>query len=195
MKAVFLDIETTGLDATQHCPLELAFCIYDLMAKQKRVICSEVIALSKADWDKSDQESLKVNGFTWEKVLKGKPLGEVKKQVVQFFQQEDIQRGKAFFICQNPSFDRAFFHHILPVYEQEAMQLPYHWLDLASMYYATRLNEGGAFPLSLSKDSIAAHYGLPAEERPHSALNGVMHLIDCYLKVIKSLPPERGGSS
>ncbi len=34
--------------------------------------------------------------------------------------------------------------------------------------------------LELSKDKIAKFYNLPPEEKPHRALRGVEHLIECY---------------
>jgi DNA polymerase-3 subunit epsilon/oligoribonuclease len=39
--------------------------------------------------------------------------------------------------------------------------------------------------MSLSKDAIAARLGLPPEEKPHRALNGVAHLLACYRHFMK----------
>jgi DNA polymerase-3 subunit epsilon/oligoribonuclease len=38
--------------------------------------------------------------------------------------------------------------------------------------------------LQFSKDAIASHYHLPAEEKPHRAMNGVNHLFICYQAVV-----------
>ena len=39
--------------------------------------------------------------------------------------------------------------------------------------------------VNLSKNTIARHYGMPPEEMPHCAINGVNHLIDCYSAVLE----------
>ena len=38
--------------------------------------------------------------------------------------------------------------------------------------------------MNLSKNSIAQQFQLPIEEMPHSALNGVNHLLLCYRTVV-----------
>ena len=77
-----------------------------------------------------------------------------------------IERGKAVFICQNPGFDRAFFTQVVGVYTQERLNWPYHWLDLASMYwtavYHKLASQHLSLPekMSLSKNDIAKEYSL-----------------------------------
>lgn len=101
-------------------------------------------------------------------------------------------RGSAVFICQNPAFDRGFFNLLVDVYVQELLNWPYHWLDLASMFWANIFvkarNSGIPLPdkISLSKNDIAKYYDLPPEENPHKAMRGVDHLILCYRKVLIS---------
>ena len=91
---------------------------------------------------------------------------------------------------QNPSFDRAFFAQIIDPDLQEKLLWPYHWLDLASMYWAKALTkektEANKMPwvTGLSKDKIATVYKLPAEGKPHRAMNGVDHLILCYEVIV-----------
>ena len=38
--------------------------------------------------------------------------------------------------------------------------------------------------MNLSKNAIAQRFQLPIEETPHSALNGVNHLLLCYRTVV-----------
>ena len=51
------------------------------------------------------------------------------------FARNKIKRGEAVFICQNPYFDRAFFAQLIDPDTQEKNLWPYHWLDLASMFW------------------------------------------------------------
>jgi oligoribonuclease len=187
---IFLDTETNGLDPKTHKVLELAFKIVDLSSGALKEEYQTILTHSAQDWAKSDPESLKINGFHWDEIQKGKTLHDASQEIIRCFKKWNIQRKKGVFICQNPSFDRAFFSQIIDANIQEEMNWPYHWLDLASMHWAILLDKAkmkqGRFPweVGLSKDSIATYYGLPAEEKPHRAMNGVSHLLLCYGAVV-----------
>lgn len=190
MLGIFLDIETTGLDPTKHCVIDIAFKIVDLSSGELKSSFSSVVKQSDDAWSKADPTSIQINGYTWEQVSQGKDPRLIGQEIIQLFSQLPIERGKAVFICQNPAFDRGFFSHLVDVYTQEKLNWPYHWLDLASMYWAMfyqkTLREGNRFPekMSLSKNDIARAYNLPAEVDPHRALNGVDHLLLCYKAVL-----------
>src|SRR5262249_43527499 len=115
---------------------------------------------------------------------------QVGQQIIHLFSQLKIERGRAVFICQNPAFDRGFFTQLVDIYTQDRLHWPYHWLDLASMYWASIeqkcLQQQAPFPerINLSKNEIARAYNLPPEVEPHRALNGVHHLIACYQAVL-----------
>jgi oligoribonuclease len=190
MLGIFLDMETTGLDPLLHRSLEIAIKIYSLKTGQLRGSYEQVIRQSPDVWNKSDPISLKVNGFTWEMVCGGAPEAEVSREIVQLLNSQGVKRGQAVFIGQNSSFDRGFFGQLVSVYEQEKHDWPYHWLDLASMFWAIRMREhhhnGRALPdeRSLSKNEIAKSYAIVPEAMPHRAMNGVEHLIQCYNAVV-----------
>ena len=186
MLAIFLDIETTGLDPFRHRPIEIAVKIFDVNTGEKKGEYQSVIRQSRENWDESDPKSIEVNGFTWDLIQIGLENGQVGKDIESFFENAGVVRGEAVFICQNPAFDRAFFGHIVSVYRQEDLNWPYHWLDLASMYWSKVAQEGKEFPgeMKLSKNAIAREYGIAPEEQPHRAMNGVDHLILCYQKVL-----------
>ncbi|MCB1135650.1 MAG: 3'-5' exonuclease [Chlamydiia bacterium] len=194
MKGIFLDLETSGLDSRRHRVLEIAFKIIDLATGEELAAYHSVVKQGEAAWKGRDRESIRINGMSWDRVQTGKPEEEVCRDVIAVMQEQDIQRGKAVFICQNPSFDRAFFAQIVDTYEQERLLWPYHWLDFASMYWVLRIDEArsgqNSFPkhLQLSKDAIAQHYKLPPEQRPHQAMNGVDHLILCYKATVGLVP-------
>lgn len=185
MKAIFLDIETTGLDSCKHCVVDIAFKIFDLTTSKEVVAYQSLIKQSKECWEKRDPMSIEINGFTWEMVQQGKECEVVAKEITEILNGVGVKRGEAVYICQNPAFDRAFFNQIIEVYTQESFLWPYHWLDLASMYWVS-LIRGGKMPekVELSKNAIAESFNLPIEKRPHTANSGVDHLIECYQAVL-----------
>jgi oligoribonuclease len=187
---IFLDTETNGLNPKIHKILEIAYKIVDLENGELKEEYQTVIANPIEAWEKSDQESLRINGFTWDEVSKGKTPRQVSQQIIDSFTRLGIRRKKAVFICQNPSFDRVFFSQLIDPDTQELLQWPYHWLDLASMYWALSLVKAkeskGPFPweTGLSKDTIAAQYKLASEAKPHRAMNGASHLLLCYEAIV-----------
>lgn len=190
MIGVFLDTETNGLNSQIHKILEIAFQIVDLTNGEFKEEYQTLIAQSIEAWEKSDQESLRINGFTWNEVSKGRTPRHVSQTIIDIFTRHGIRRKKAVFICQNPSFDRVFFSQLIDPDTQELLSWPYHWLDLASMYWALSMNKAksklGPLPweTGFSKDLIAQQYQLPGEEKPHRAMNGVRHLLLCYQAVV-----------
>lgn len=192
MLAIFLDLETTGLDSTKHNVLEIAFKILDLPTNEWKAEYQSIVKLDWDLWEKRDPLSIEINGFKFDYLTTGKELNIVREDIIDIFTKVGVERGKAVFICQNPAFDRGFFAHIIDVYTQERKHWPYHWLDLASMYWTVRIQDcqqkGIPFPkeIIISKDEIAKHYQLPPEAHPHKAMNGVNHLIQCYQAVLKA---------
>lgn len=188
MLGIFLDSETNGLNPQEHKIIEIAFKIIDLLSGELKASYQSIICQPFEEWQKSDPNSLKINCFTWEEVAKGKELERVAEEVIALFIQWKIKRGSSVFICQNPSFDRAFFSQIININIQEQSQWPYHWLDLASMYWVESIKKGNQnlypWKTGISKDCIAAAYHLLPEEKPHRAINGVNHLLLCYESVV-----------
>lgn len=186
MLAIFLDTETNGLNFFTHRVLEIACKVMDVQTGESICEFNKLISPTKNEWSLSDPASLEVNGFTWEEVSQGEPAEAVGKDLQALFEAHDLKRGKAIFVCQNPSFDRFFFSQLIGPDTQEELLFPYHWLDLASMFWTRALSDTTTLPwdVGCSKDKIAAFYNLPPEEKPHRALNGVLHLIACYEQII-----------
>lgn len=184
MIGIFLDLETNGLDPYIHTVLDIAFCFMSLPDLKELVSFDQRISPPLSLWNQSDENSLKVNGLSWDECQKGNPLSTVAQEVIALFEKYKINRNNGIFICQNPSFDRAFFNQIIPSYEQEKRQWPYHWLDLASMFWAQHSLDSAFTLNTLSKDAIAHFYSLLPERKPHKAIHGVQHLIECYRAVM-----------
>jgi len=190
MLGIFLDTETNGLNPRKHKIIEIAFQIVDVLTGDVKEKFSSLISLSEEEWARSDPVSLNVNGFTWEEARQGATASLVGTEIQEIFLKHQIRRGEAVFICQNPSFDRIFFAQLIDTDTQEKLLWPYHWLDLASMYWANAIRKGalgqGNYPweTGLSKDKIATAHSLPREKQPHRAMNGVEHLLLCYKAVV-----------
>ncbi|PCI74940.1 DNA polymerase III subunit epsilon [Candidatus Aerophobetes bacterium] len=186
MLGIFLDIEANGLDMDIHKPLSIAIKIVNLTTGSHLAFLESMINISSADWERSSPESLNINGIKKDMLQEAPTIENVKANIVQLFTKLSIDRKTAVFICQNPSFDRAFFHKIISATEQEAAQWPYHWLDLASMFWSKQMAKAPPFPwdFGISKNSIAATYHLSKETLPHTAMGGVDHLIKCYQAVV-----------
>lgn len=190
MLGIFLDSETNGLNSQKHRIVEIAFQIVDVLNGQVKDSFEALISTTLEEWRESDPQSLQVNGFTWEEICKGTSASIIGTKIQETFTRNSIKRQEAVFICQNPSFDRVFFSQLVNPDLQEKLLWPYHWLDLASMYWVESLKRGanglGNYPweTGFSKDKIAISHSLPREERPHRAMNGVNHLLLCYKAVV-----------
>lgn len=185
MLLIFLDSETTGLNPEKHRIVEIAFRIFDSAVKKFVVSYDALLSQPEEVWDRADPQSLEINGLTWDTNLKGKTEERVAAEVIEIFNHAHLKEQGGVFIGQNPSFDRAFFSQIIPIEVQEEYHWPYHWLDLASMYFAKKQLQDPTILMKmqesdLSKDKIAHTLGLSKEARPHRAMNGVNHLISCY---------------
>ena len=179
MLLIFLDSETTGLDSNKHRVIEIAFKIYD--SEKNRIVVSyeAVINQPASVLAEADPRSMQINGFTEELILTGKSERAVSAEIINDFNRSGIGGGSAVFICQNPSFDRIYFNQLVSVDMQTEFSWPYHWLDLASMFWVERK---GRFQKEseISKNAIAKSLGLGREPDPHRAMNGVTHLMECY---------------
>ena len=190
MLGIFLDTETNGLNAFKHKVVEIAFKIVDILSGEVLISYQSILKLTQDAWDLSDPASLHINGFTYEELSQGKMPIVVAQEIQSIFKKNNIQRGSSVFICQNPSFDRSFFSQLIAPELQEELNWPYHWLDLASMYWVVALQRGKRDPslwpwvTGISKNKIATVYHLSEEKMPHRAMNGVDHLILCYQAVV-----------
>ncbi len=185
MIGIFLDTETNGLNPYKHRTIEIAIKAVNLLNGEIIDSYESTIFQPEEVWERSDPKSLEVNGFTWEMISDSKMEEDVAQEIINFFDKHKLRRKMACFICQNPSFDRVFFSQLIPPERQNRMGWPYHWLDLASMFFSLALKKS-LYPweIGLSKNAIAEHLNLPIEPIPHRAMNGVNHLLSCYSELV-----------
>ena len=187
MIGIFLDIETLGLDPFLHMPIEIAIKIVDLYTGQELSSYETLLQVSEKEWGEKDDFAVNIHQRTKDMLDTGVSRDRAGQDIQELINAEKLSRKNAFFICQNPSFDRPFFDKLIPVYQQEKFQWPYHWLDLASMFWALKLvkiQTPHSNTLSVSQDNIASSLGLNPEGKPHKAMRGVDHLIDCYRSLV-----------
>ena len=186
MIGIFFDCETTGLNPKNHRILDLAFRLIDLESGEEIASFASIVYQDDEVWEKSNPESLAINGFTREIAVQGRREKDIAADIIKIFEKHEISRENAVFICQNPSFDRVYFSQLISPDLQEEKKWPYHWLDLASMHWGRAIATNTALPWAtgISKDQIAAAYGLPPESSPHRAQGGVDHLLLCYEAVV-----------
>ncbi len=186
MLGIFLDTETNGLEPLRHRIIDVAYQVINLITGEKKGEYQSLIAQSKEVWSVSNPDSLKVNGFTYEAIKDGKSEAQIKEDILAHFEELAIHRKNAVFICQNPSFDRVFLSQIIDPKIQNDLLWPYHWLDLASMYWAVYVKSQKKIESfkNFSKDMIASELNLPPENKPHQAMRGAEHLLLCYEALI-----------
>jgi len=188
--AIALDTETTGLNASQNHVIEIALRILDTTSGVIVDSYESVVELSDLEWTQANPDSLRFNGFTKQEMLeKGKPREEIAARISDIFQKHEIRKGSDFFLCQNPTFDRPFFAQLISEEKQQQLGMPYHWLDLASMNFALETKkivnrEIHPYFIRCGKDAIAQRQGLPPEEMPHRAMNGVDHMLLIYQNIV-----------
>jgi oligoribonuclease len=191
VKTIFFDIETNGLDPYLNVPLEIA-----LICVEENKILFEYESVLRCSVENyilgSSPQALVTNGISWDDVKNAKPLEKASSDIIEFFLSHEIDRNNTVFISHNASFDKGFFYQIVSETTCEELNLPYHWLDLASMYFMFyydwfRSQAYGRKKIDLSKNSLADFYELGDEENPHRALNGVKHLMLCYNKLMETL--------
>ena len=185
MRGIFVDLETTGRDASKHVVLDICVAVVDMTSCDNIAQYHSCITCSADDWLRSEPKALQVNGFDESALIQGKSIERVSYELLGFLVNLQLTRYNSFFMCQNPTFDKPFFDKIITLENQENYDMPYHWLDLASMYWIVK-GVGNIGDINLSKDAIARNIGRPIEEMPHRATNGVRHLIECY-KVLKEI--------
>jgi oligoribonuclease len=183
---IFLDTETNGLNWSTHVILEIAFIIKNLNTGETIDTYETMIIPTKDEWERSNPESLSYTGISLNHLEnKGISKSQACKEIIALFKKHSLERGKAVFICQNPSFDRIFFSGLIDVETQERLHFPYYWLDLASMFWSKHISKNAECNIfSISKDAIGNYYGIEPEQKPHRALQGVEHLITCYRSVV-----------
>ncbi|MBI4450945.1 3'-5' exonuclease [Candidatus Woesearchaeota archaeon] len=183
---IVVDVETTGLDPARHAVVSIgAVDVCDA----KRTFYEECRI-----WDGAavDDEALAVNGFTREKIAAGKDPNDV---IRQFLSWADVCPTKIL-AGQNPALDLSMLQAAC---RRAGITWPlgHRTIDLHAVCFTHMLAHGLDPPTrngrpDLRSDAIMGYVGLPAEPRPHFALNGAKWEAEAFSRLIwgKNLLPE-----
>lgn len=182
MIAVFIDVETTGLDLYRDRLLEVGLIVVDLV-QNKVVNTYEALILGPGPLEQTSGHHIN-QITTLEMINEGKTEEQVAHEIEQILIEHAVFMHHGFFVCQNPVFDYYFTRPLFGLMRTSIRAWPYHWLDLASMYWI-KLGHKSEYPVKLTKNNIARQLDLDTEAEPHRALNGALHLLECYNELMR----------
>lgn len=167
---VVVDVETTGVNPQKHSLVSIG--AVDLNDPQERLYVECRV------WDGAhiDQESLDFNGFSEAEVKDSRKSSET-EAVSNFFSWFE-GREDMVFVAQNPMFDLGF----LQAAAQRAhlnFRLAHRTIDLHTVAFFHMVKAGIEPPIKnkksdINSDRIMEYVGIPAEPRPHRAINGAV---------------------
>jgi DNA polymerase III epsilon subunit-like protein len=160
---VFIDLETTGLDADRHGIIEIG-CIFETDGKRE---AEDFQALANPGDVEHSEGAAEVHRISRDTIATAPPLYEVLRQFDSRCSNEAILSG------WNTKFDELFLYR---AYQRYGLpwRFDYHNFDVWSLY--KRLQLMGRLPadLRLGLGTIAAHYNVTREgEGHHRALTDV----------------------
>jgi DNA polymerase III epsilon subunit-like protein len=160
---VFVDLETTGLDAERHGIIEIG-CIFETDGKREAESFQSLV--NPGDVEYTD-EAAEVHNIRREVVAAAPPLPEVLREFDRRCADEAILSG------WNTKFDEAFLHRAYKRYGLP-WRFDYHIFDVWSLY--KRLQLRGELPadLHLGLGTVARHFNIVRDgEDHHRALTDV----------------------
>jgi len=188
---IVLDIETTGLDPKRHSIIEVGAIEFD----DPRNVFNEKCRI----WPGAeiDQGALDINGFSIQEITD--PAIQSQKDLLTKFNDWISLIPDRTFAGQNVDFDISFLNESC-----KRLNLSYNFgkrkTDLHSLVYAHFLRRKVKPPLKdgssgLNSDVIMNYVGMPAEPRPHKALNGARFETEALSRLIygKSVFEEFSG--
>jgi len=185
---IIVDSEWSGVDASKHSVLSIGALDFYNPSNQYYGECKI--------WDGAhiSDEAIAVNGFTKEQCTDPAkmPEGELIKEFIRWGEQ-----------CRNHTFAGQNVGVDLSFLRTAAFRAHVNWpfaqrvIDLHTLAYFHMLKRGIKPPeenkrSALNMEAISAYVGIPAEQKPHNALNGAKQAAECFSRLIhdRSLLPE-----
>ncbi len=185
---IVADIEATGIDFHKHSLISIGAVEFEHPENQFYGECRM--------WDGASimTDAIAVNGFTKQECMDPRKhsLEELMQSFLHWVEQcEDKTLGG-----QNTSFDRDFLNDSL-ARAHIGWHFAYRTLDLHTMAYMDMAKRGIEIPrkndrTEISADKIFEYVGIPAEPKPHHALNGAKYEAEAFSRLLygKNLLPE-----
>lgn len=177
---LIVDVETTGVDANKNSIVSLAALDFENPENQFYKECK------LPEGAEVDPYALTINGYTLEQL--NDPKKPTLKQIMQEFVQWLDNVPKHTIAGENPSFDQGFIMAAARKYNLQ-IKLPYRTIDLHTLCYANHLKRNLPPPTKdkktmISSDNIMEYVGIPAEPKPHIAINGAKWEAEAFSRLI-----------
>lgn len=177
---LIVDVETTGVDVNKNSIVSLAALDFENPENQFYQEC-------KVEEGKEiDPYALTINGYTIDQI---KDVNKLElKQLLQNFIAWLNNVDKHTIAGENPSFDQSFIMTAAKNYNL-TIKLPYRTIDLHTLCYANHLKRNLLPPTKdkktmISSDNIMEYVGIPAEPKPHIAINGAKWEAEAFSRLI-----------
>ena len=175
---IFIDVETTGLDPTQHEMIEVAAVV----AYPDKNVETPVFEarIRPTHIETASPRALEVNGYSEKDWADARPMEEVLPELVAFLEGAVIGG-------QNTRFDVGFIHAALKHHGMD-VRIDYHVIDVSTLAYEHLV------PLGLKRLNLAAiceFIGVDPEPDVHRALNGAMKALEIYYALSKATWMDR----
>ncbi|MEK7150485.1 MAG: exonuclease domain-containing protein [Patescibacteria group bacterium] len=176
---IVVDVESSGVDPIKHSVLSIGAIDFSNPKNQFYGECRV--------WDGAHimDEALVVNGFTKEQITDSEKQTE--ELLIKSFLLWANNVDEHTIAGQNPSFDRDFIHRAA---ERSHINWPlaYRTIDLHTACYFHMVKRGLKPPVAnkrtdLNSDKIMKYVGIPAEIRPHNALNGAKVATEAFSRL------------
>lgn len=177
---IVLDVETTGTDPLKHSLVSIGAIDFN---KPERQFYEECRIFESAH---IMNEALVVNGMTHEQLTdqKKKTEGEIVKDFLVWLSLSEEKTIAG----QNPFFDVSFIYAGAARNGMDA-EIPHRIIDQHSICWYHMKKRGLNPPLKngktdLNSDGIMKYVGIPAEPKPHIALNGALWEAEAFSRLI-----------
>jgi DNA polymerase III epsilon subunit-like protein len=185
---IVVDVETSGTDSRYHSLVSIGAIDFDNPTDTFYKECCVF------DGARIEDESLAVNGMTKEQITDKSKLSEA--DIIKYFIEWIKDKNDHTVAGQNPSFDVSF---LMAGAERAGINIsiPKRIVDLHSITYFHMNRRGLVVPhanhrTDLNSDKIMEYVGIPAEPKPHIAINGAKWEAEAFSRLFneKSMFPE-----
>lgn len=175
---IVVDVETSGLDPKTSSIISIG-AINFINTNQRFYAECNVF-----DGAFISPESLKINGFEKDQIVKNKDKKSLREIIIEFSSWVKNQNTEKIIAGQNPSFDRDFLIHS---FELNQIEFPFTFrtVDLNTLCINYVIQKKIDMKISiLNTNRIYSILGMPSEPNPHNALTGAIMETEAFYRLI-----------
>ncbi len=177
---IIVDVETTGVDPHKNSLVSIGAIDFNNPSNQFYAECRI--------WEGAhiNDEALVINGYTKEQITD--PSKKTEEQILAEFLDWMAPIVDHTIAGQNPFFDTSFIEAAAARYHKN-ISIAHRIIDLHTMTWFHMKSRGITPPIAhnrtdLNSDTIMAYVGIPAEPKPHIALNGAKYETEAFSRLI-----------